>query len=59
MLRLTGDGVAIHASDVQRGSATHGCIGVPLPFARLLFAAMRRGNLVAILPADGAPAQQG
>ncbi len=29
MLRLTNDGVAIHASDVRYGNATHGCIGVP------------------------------
>ena len=51
MLRLTGDGVAIHASSVRRGSATHGCIGVPIDFARLLFAVMQRGDPVAILPA--------
>lgn len=51
MLRLTGDGVAIHASAVRRGTATHGCIGVPEEFARQLFAAMRRGDHVAIMPA--------
>jgi lipoprotein-anchoring transpeptidase ErfK/SrfK len=50
MLRLTGDGVAIHASTVQRGSATHGCIGVPPGFARLLYSQMRRGDMVAVLP---------
>lgn len=50
MLRLTRDGVAIHASDVREGSATHGCIGIPIQFARLLFAQVRRGDLVAILP---------
>lgn len=53
MLRLTDDGVAIHASAVKRGSATHGCIGVPAAFAERLFAEMRRGDLVAILPARG------
>jgi hypothetical protein len=52
MLRLTGDGVAIHASDVRRGSATHGCIGVPPGFARLLFAATRRGDPVVVTAAD-------
>jgi hypothetical protein len=51
MLRLTKDGVAIHGSDVQQGWATHGCIGVPLGFARLLFAAASKGDLVVILPA--------
>ena len=51
MLRLTGDGVAVHASEVRYGRATHGCIGVPPAFARLLFEAVRRGDPVAILPA--------
>lgn len=50
MLRLTADGVAIHGSLVAKGWATHGCIGVPLAFARLLFAAAHKGDLVAILP---------
>jgi hypothetical protein len=50
MLRLTNDGVAIHGSNVREGWATHGCIGVPLDFARLLFAASRKGDLVVILP---------
>ena len=36
-LRLTDDGVSIHASNVRWGVATHGCIGVPLPFAEKLF----------------------
>jgi len=48
MLRLTGDGVAIHASNVRRRAATHGCIGVPASFARLLFDAVKRGDIVAI-----------
>jgi hypothetical protein len=49
MLRLTNDGVAIHASHVKFGAATHGCIGVPLDFARLLFGQVKRGDLVAIV----------
>lgn len=49
MLRLTHDGVAIHASSVRRGAATHGCIGVPLEFARLLFDQVARGDLVTIV----------
>jgi hypothetical protein len=48
MLRLTSDGVAIHASDVRPGWATHGCIGVPMDFARRLFAAARLGDSVLI-----------
>jgi hypothetical protein len=52
MLRLTKDGVAIHGSDVRQGWATHGCIGVPLGFARSLFAATSKGDLVIILAAQ-------
>ena len=48
MMRLTNDGVAIHASDIKQGLATHGCIGVPLPFARLLFAQAKLGDRVII-----------
>jgi hypothetical protein len=57
MLRLTNDGVAIHGSNVREGWATHGCIGVPLEFARLLFAVTGKGDLVAILPAQAGVAQ--
>lgn len=45
---LTRDGVAIHASDVREGAATHGCIGVPREFARKLFDAIRPGDPVVI-----------
>lgn len=49
MLRLTRDGVAIHASNVHEGAATHGCIGVPPAFARLLYGQMQVGDQVAII----------
>ncbi|UZK67927.1 L,D-transpeptidase family protein [Sphingomonas sp. M1-B02] len=49
MLRLTNDGIAIHASNVRTGFATHGCIGIPLAFARLLYDQVSRGDLVAIV----------
>ena len=55
MLRLTNDGVAIHGSNVRQGWATHGCIGIPLDFAKLLFAAAHKGDLVVILPPQSAP----
>jgi len=48
-LRLTGDGVSIHASSVRWGAATHGCIGIPLPFAERLFAATNVGDEVEIV----------
>ncbi len=47
-LRLTGDGVAIHGSNVRRGAATHGCVGVPTAFAAHLFAVVRVGDPVVI-----------
>jgi hypothetical protein len=52
MMRLTMDGVAIHGSDVREGFGTHGCIGIPTDFARLLYAQVRRGDMVVVLPAE-------
>jgi lipoprotein-anchoring transpeptidase ErfK/SrfK len=52
-LRLTNDGVSIHASSVRWGAATHGCIGIPLPFAQRLFDAAGIGDEVIIV--GGAP----
>lgn len=48
-LRLTGDGVSIHASNVREGRATHGCIGLPEPFARKLFDQAKVGDPVVIV----------
>jgi hypothetical protein len=48
-LRLTADGVAIHGSAVGARRATHGCVGVPLAFARRLFAAAKTGDRVQIV----------
>lgn len=50
-LRLTDDGVSIHGSKVRWGAATHGCIGVPIAFARHLFAVARIGDEVSVVPA--------
>jgi lipoprotein-anchoring transpeptidase ErfK/SrfK len=47
-LRLTWKGVAIHGAEVDSLSATHGCIGVPLEFARKLFANVRKGDKVLV-----------
>ncbi|MEC3949681.1 L,D-transpeptidase family protein [Sphingobium sp. HWE2-09] len=46
--RLTSDGVFIHGSDVQWGRGTHGCIGVPVAFAKRLFGVTKVGDLVVI-----------
>ncbi|MBA2466209.1 MAG: L,D-transpeptidase family protein [Sphingomonas sp.] len=55
-LRLTGDGVAIHGSEVRWGAATHGCIGVPTKFAERLFDAVKVGVPVVIVDAQPAAA---
>lgn len=48
-LRLTGDGVAIHGSNVRWGAATHGCVGIPTEFARRVYEEAKIGDLVAIV----------
>ncbi|MEY2943322.1 MAG: hypothetical protein RLY97_1336 [Pseudomonadota bacterium] len=48
MMRLTNDGVTIHATTVQNGFASHGCIGVPLEFAQKLFGVTHLGDKVII-----------
>ena len=48
MLRLTNDGIAVHGSEVEWGYATHGCVGVPVSFAKKLFAAAKLGDVVII-----------
>jgi len=48
MLRLTNDGITIHASEVAIDVATHGCIGIPKPFAKTLFANAKLGDLVLV-----------
>jgi hypothetical protein len=50
-LRLTRDGVSIHASNVRWGFATHGCIGVPQAFAAKLFDAAQVGDQVTVTAA--------
>jgi lipoprotein-anchoring transpeptidase ErfK/SrfK len=48
MLRLTNDGISIHGSQVGSDLATHGCVGVPKPFAKLLFGAVKLGDRVIV-----------
>jgi L,D-transpeptidase catalytic domain len=47
-LRLTTDGVSIHGSHVQPRAGTHGCLGVPIDFAKRLFAVANVGDEVLI-----------
>jgi len=49
MMRMTNDGISIHGSDsVAPGFATHGCVAVPVAFARKLFAAAKLGDVVIV-----------
>jgi hypothetical protein len=45
-LRLTWQGIAIHGANIDDMAATHGCIGIPLEFAKTLFRNMRVGDKV-------------
>lgn len=47
-MNLTPDGVAIHGTKVEKGYASHGCIGVPDGFAAKVFAAAPVGTPVYI-----------
>ena len=48
MMRLTNDGVTIHGTRVANGYASHGCVGVPTPFAKKLFGIAALGTPVYI-----------
>lgn len=48
MQRLTDDGITLHASEVEWGYASHGCIGMPESFAAKVFATTRLGDRVFI-----------
>ncbi|HWU01767.1 MAG TPA: L,D-transpeptidase family protein [Novosphingobium sp.] len=48
MMRLTNDGITIHATNVRNGYASHGCIGVPLAFAKRVFDTAHVGDRVYI-----------
>ena len=46
--RLTNDGISIHGTKVEKGYASHGCIGVPNAFGKKLFAVTQLGDVVYI-----------
>lgn len=48
MQRLTWDGIAIHAGAVKGIPASHGCVRLPLAFAKKLYALTRLGAQVQI-----------
>lgn len=55
MERLTWSGVAMHAGNLPGFPASHGCIRMPMAFARLLYGVTARGMTVVITDIDGVP----
>jgi len=55
MQRLTWDGIALHAGEIPGRPASHGCIRLPLAFARELFQVTRTGGAVHVLDSSPAP----
>jgi hypothetical protein len=56
MQRLTWDGVALHAGEIPGRPASHGCIRLPMAFARNLFSATQVGaavHVTELAPAAG------
>jgi hypothetical protein len=49
MLRLTWDGVALHAGKVTGEPASHGCVRLPAAFARKLFEMADLGATVSVI----------
>jgi hypothetical protein len=56
MERLTWNGVALHAGNLPGYPASHGCVRLPLAFAKLLFGITTLGTPVIIADADVAAA---
>lgn len=56
MQRLTWDGIALHAGSLPGHPASHGCVRLPLAFARRLFEATRTGDTVVVADGRSAPA---
>jgi len=57
-LFITNGGVALHGSPVSSRHATHGCIGLPVEFARLLFDAAKTGDQVEVVSSDPVTVRQ-
>jgi len=55
MLRLTMDGVAMHAGHLPGYPASHGCVRLPAGFAQTLFGNVRRGTIVVVADAKTLP----
>lgn len=55
MQRLTWDGIALHAGHLPGYPASHGCIRLPMAFAKLLYGITRLGFTVVITAEDSVP----
>jgi hypothetical protein len=55
MQRLTWDGIALHAGEIPGRPASHGCVRLPLAFARHLFGVTDVGASVHIIEQSPAP----
>jgi hypothetical protein len=53
--RLTWKGVAMHAGNLPGYPASHGCVRLPMEFAKLLFATTEMGGTVVIAGRHGEP----
>ena len=58
MQRLTWDGIAIHGGYLPGYPASHGCIRLPLPFAKALFAVTKLDQEVVILKDTSTPVKR-
>ena len=57
MIRLTWDGIALHGGAVRDGPASHGCIRLPMAFARELYRVMPMGGAVVVVGEASASAE--
>ena len=57
MQRLTWGGIALHAGQIPGRPASHGCVRLPLAFARNLFAVTRVGASVHIVDQSPSPTE--
>lgn len=55
MQRLTWGGIALHAGQIPGRPASHGCVRLPLAFAKQLFDVTRMGGAVHILDTSPTP----
>jgi hypothetical protein len=55
MQRLTWDGIALHAGNLPGKPASHGCIRLPMAFARDLFGETDKGMTVVITKGNPSP----